>query len=685
MAGERNTGAASAIEELRREIREHDHRYYVLDAPTLSDAAYDLLMRRLQELEAEHPELVTPDSPTQRVGGAPAEGFRPVRHRRPMLSLGNAFGEEELRDFDDSLRRRLKLAPEAPPLTYVCEPKYDGLAVELVYEHGAFVQGSTRGDGETGEDVTPNLRTLRSVPLRLTGTPPARIEIRGEVLMLKEDFAALNRRQEEEGDKIFANPRNAAAGSLRQLDPRITAVRPLTFFAYEVGECTETFARHLDKLGRLRELGLKVTDRAARCEGAEGVLAYLAQAREERHGLPFEVDGAVVKIDDEDLRARLGQVSKSPRWAIAFKFPPEEETTTVEDIQIYVGRTGALTPVAHLAPVRVGGVTVSRATLHNEEELRRKDVRVGDRVLVRRAGDVIPEVVQVLVEARTGAEREFRFPSACPACGAQVYREVLEEAEEGEEGRLGAVWRCPNASCPPQVLERLRHFASRRAMDIEGLGHKTLGQLVETGLVKDFADLYHLTAPQLVELERMGEKSAENVIAAIDRSRRVTLSRLLNALGIRLMGEANTRILARRFPDVRALESVPLEELEAIPGFGEAKAKAVRAFFDEEHNRALVQRLLDAGVTPQPEERLDEGGVFAGKTLVLTGELTALTREDATAEIERRGGKVSGSVSRKTALVVAGENAGSKLKKAGELGVPIVDEAGFLALIGRAP
>lgn len=659
------------IDELRAEIREHDHRYYVLDQPTISDAAYDRLYRELVDLEAAHPELVTPDSPTMRVGGAPAEGFAKVVHSRPMLSLANVFDEAELEDFDAGLRRRLDLGEGAPPIRYACEPKFDGLAVELIYEDGLLVQGATRGDGEVGEDVTANLRTIKTVPLRLAGDPPRRLEVRGEVVMFKRDFAALNRRQEERGEKVFANPRNAAAGSLRQLDPRITARRPLTFFAYEVGESSERFATHDQKLHRLASLGFRESGEWTVVEGGEAAKGYWARILEKRHDLPYDVDGVVVKVDDEDLRTRLGQVSKSPRWAVAFKFPPEEETTTVESIEVQVGRTGVLTPVAHLAPVRVGGVIVARATLHNEDELRRKDVRVGDRVMVRRAGDVIPEVVRVVTEARTGSESDFHFPKRCPSCDAEVVR------EEGE-----AAWRCTNSACPAQLKERIRHFAARPAMDIEGLGDKLVAQLVDRGLVKDFADIYRLDVEGWASLERMGEKSARNLADAVERSKRVPLRRFVNALGIRHVGEATAAALARRFPDVRQLFDASLADLESVKDIGGEVAMAIRQFFDREENRQVIEHLLAVGVEPQPEAPVATGGVFQGKTVVLTGTLSRYSRDEAKAEIERRGGKVSGSVSKKTDLVVAGEEAGSKLKKAQELGVQVVDEEGFVAMLG---
>lgn len=679
------------IEWLRREIRKHDHAYYVLDRPLISDAAYDELFRELQRLEERHPELVTPDSPTQRVGGRPAEGFARVVHRRPMLSLANVFDRAELEAFDEGLRRRLGV----DRLRYVCEPKFDGLAVELVYEKGLFVLGSTRGDGEVGEDVTANLRTIRSVPLRLSGEAPDYLEVRGEVVMFKEDFAALNRRQEEAGRQPFANPRNAAAGSLRQLDPRITARRPLTFFAYEIGESSEPFAEsHEEKLRRLARLGFRESDVWRVVDSLEEAEAHWRHILSRRHELPYEVDGMVVKVDDEGLRERAGQVTRSPRWAVAWKFPPEEADTTVERIGVQVGRTGVITPVAFLTPVRVGGVTVSRATLHNEDELRRKDVREGDRVVVRRAGDVIPEIVRVRTEVRTGAERAFTFPTHCPSCGAELVRERLEGAEEEDgEAMLEAAWRCTNAACPAQLKERIRHFASRGAMDIEGLGEEIVGQVVDKGLVRDFADLYGISAETWASLDRvvetekgrnvytLGKKVGEKLAKAVEKSKRVPLRRFYNALGIRRVSESYAALLARHYDDVRKLMDASEEELQAIPTIGPARARSIRQYFDREENRRVVLRLLEVGVEPIPEPKVEATGPFAGKTVVLTGTLSRFTREQAKAEIERRGGKVAGSVSKRTNLVVAGEEAGSKLQKARELGVPVVDEEQFVAML----
>ena len=664
------TADAARAEQLRRELAHHNHRYYVLDSPEISDAEYDRLMRELQELEARHPDLITVDSPTQRVGGAAVEKFEKVVHRLPMLSLANVFSDEELSDFDDRIRRQTGLTH----IAYVCEPKLDGLAVTLHYEQGRFVRGATRGDGTQGEDVSANLRTIRSLPMEMlprNGTKvPGGIEVRGEVFISKKDFKKLNDAREHEGEPLFANPRNAAAGSLRQLDPRITASRPLSIFLYECvpGEGVPAFRSHTEKLEYLKSLGLPV-NRHVRTVDVEGVREQYRLSVEGRHALPFEVDGMVVKVDDEALRQRLGQISKSPRWAVAYKFPPEEESTVVEDIQVYVGRTGALTPVAHLRPVKVGGVTVSRATLHNQDELRRKDVRKGDTVFIRRAGDVIPEIVKVVESKRPADAQPFVFPTECPVCHAAAVKD--------EEG---AIIRCTGASCPAQLVEKVRHFASRTAMDIDGLGEKLAAQLVETGLVKGFADLYQLTKGKLLELERMGEKSADNLLGNITRSKQTTQQRFLYALGIRHVGEATAKTLAESFPDVRKLYEASLEDITRVKDVGPTMAQVIHTFFHEPQNREAIDALLAAGVTPAPP-RVVQGGTFTGKTVVLTGSLSGMSRDQAKEEIERRGGKVSGSVSRKTDLVVAGEEAGSKLKKAEELGVKVVNEQAFLELL----
>ena len=660
--------AAERVAGLKKEIAYHDHRYYVLDDPEISDAEYDALMRELQELEAAFPALATADSPTRRVAGAPAQRFRTVEHRLPMLSLSNCFDEAELTEFDERVRKVLGPAD----VLYDCEPKLDGLAVELVYRDGLFSEGSTRGDGLLGEDVTANLRTQRSVPLKLGGQPPPRLEVRGEVFLRKADFRRINERRERDGEPTFANPRSAAAGSLRQLDPAVTASRPLSLFIYELGAWDGSpFEGHAAKLEWLAGLGLPINPENRQARGLEAVVALHRRFLERRHELPYEVDGMVVKVDAEDSRLRLGTVSKSPRWAVAFKFPPEEARTRVQAIELNVGRTGAITPVALLEPVQVGGVTVSRATLHNPDELERRDVRAGDLVFVRRAGDVIPEITKVVTSARTGAERPYVFPDHCPVCGSAAVRD--------EEG---AIVRCTGLACPAQLQARLRHFASRGGLDIEGLGDKLCAQLVESGRVRRPADLFRLTREQLAELERMGEKSAENLVAALERSRRLPLRRFLYALGIRHVGEATARTLAEAFGDVRALYRATEEELMRVKDVGPEMARAIAAFFHDARNRENIDALLEAGVRPEPPPPPSEGSL-SGKTVVLTGTLERLTREQAKEEVERRGGKVSGSVSKKTSLVVAGADSGSKLKKATELGVKVLDEQAFLDLLGQ--
>jgi DNA ligase (NAD+) len=691
---ERATSAAERAAELRERIRAADHAYYVLDQPVLSDPEYDRLMRELQALEAAHPDLAAPDSPTQRVSGAPSERFERVVHREPMLSLGNVTTDEELDEFDARVRRLLGLAADRA-VAYVVEPKLDGLAVELVYEDGAFVSGSTRGDGVNGEDVTANLRTIgriganRGVPARLVDHPPARLEVRGEVLLQKRHFEVMNQQILRDGGEPFANPRNAAAGSLRQLDWRATATRPLSFIAYEAllppprggGRPPLAWRTHSEKLLDLARWGFETNPENARCEGMAEVKAYRDRMAERRFALPYDTDGIVVKVDDLDWRARLGAATKSPRWAVAFKYPPQEEVTQVVDIVASVGRTGVLTPVAIVRPVQLSGATVTNATLHNEDELRRKDVRKGDFVLMRRAGEVIPEVVKSLKERRTGGEEEFRFPSACPVCGAKVVR------EEGEK-----VWRCTGAACPAQLAGRLVHFAGRRAMDVEGLGERLSAWLVEKALVKDAADLYRVryedwrrafSRPRKAEPgaePELPEKAAQNMVAALERSKATTLRRLLHALGIPQVGEATAATLARHFGDVHRFMDASEDDLLAVRDVGPETAREIRTWIQEPQNRRVVERLLEAGVTPAAEQ-VDARGPLAGKTVVLTGGLSKLSRDDAKAEIERRGGKVSGSVSRKTDLVVAGEDAGSKLAKARELGVRVVGEEEFLALL----
>jgi len=661
--------ARARAQALRASIRHHDQRYYVLDAPEIGDAQYDALMRELLEIEARFPALVTDDSPTQRVAGAPSGHFAKVTHTRPMLSLANVFEASELQEFDERVRR----THGRGALTYVCEPKMDGLAVELVFEDGLFVRGATRGNGEVGEDVTANLRTLKSLPLRLGERAPSRLAVRGEVFLRRADFERINAARLAEGEPAFVNPRNCAAGSLRMLDPRVTARRPLSLFLYEIAEYTgRTFETHWEKLEALADLGLPLNPRNARVEGIEAVQQTYDALLAERHALPYEIDGMVVKVDDEDLRQRLGQVSKSPRWAVAYKFPPEEMATRVLKIDVNVGRTGALTPVALLEPVKVGGVVVSRATLHNEVELHRKDVREGDWVFVRRAGDVIPEVIAPIPSRRTGEEVPYVYPTTCPVCGAPAARD--------EEG---VVIRCTNAlGCPAQLHAQLVHFASRGGMDIEGLGEELCLQLVRRRMVQEPADLYRLTRDQLTSLERMGEKSADNLLAAIERSRTPKLRNFLQALGIRHVGDATARQLAEHFREVPAFYAASLEDFQSVRDVGPIMATALHDFFASERNRARIDALLASGVAPVPPE-VRRGGAFEGKTVVLTGTLEGFTRDEARAEIERRGGKVSGSVSKKTDWLVAGEDAGSKLKKAQELGVAVLDEAAFRERLGQ--
>ena len=671
---------AAQAAHLRGEIERHNHAYYVLDAPSIPDAEYDRLFRELQALEQRYPELLTADSPTQRVGGTPLREFPQRRHGVPMLSLNNAFSPEEVEAFDKRVRDGLETIAA---IDYAVEPKFDGLAISLTYENGLFTTGATRGDGVTGEEVTPNLRTLRCIPLRLQGDGwPALIEIRGEVLMFKADFAALNARQRERGDKEFANPRNAAAGSLRQLDSKITASRPLSFFAYGVGAGADALAvgTHGELMDKLAAWGFPVASERGVVTGSRGLLEFFAKIGSLRSALPYDIDGVVYKVNRLDWQARLGFVSRAPRFAIAHKFPAEEALTEVLGIDVQVGRTGAITPVARLKPVFVGGVTVTNATLHNEDEVRRKDVRVGDTVIVRRAGDVIPEVVAIVPEKRPGRDLfggeplhpPFAMPTVCPECGSAV-----------EKGDDEAVARCTGGLyCPAQRKQALLHFAARRAMDIEGLGDKLVDQLVDAGLVHSPADLYSLTLETLAGLERMGEKSALNLLAAIDKSRQTTLARFIFALGIRNVGESTARDLARYFGTLDALLAADGEALQRVPDVGPVVAASIAGFMAEAHNRQVVADLREAGVCwPEGEPAVGAPQIFAGMTLVLTGTLPTLKRDDAKAMIEAAGGKVAGSVSKKTDFVVAGAEAGSKLEKATELGVPVIDEAALLKML----
>lgn len=669
-----STDINKRLHSLRDQINEANYNYYVLDAPTLPDAEYDRLLRELEQLEAEHPELVTPDSPTQRVGAAPAKEFGEVRHELPMLSLSNAFTEDEIFAFDRRIHDRLG---SETPIEYACEPKLDGLAVSLLYEDGVYVRGATRGDGVTGEDVTQNIRTIRAVPLKLKGAGwPKLLEVRGEVYMPKAGFEEMNRKAAEAGEKTFVNPRNAAAGSLRQLDSRITAQRPLSFYAYAVGlvEGGELPERHSEELARLAEWGLPVCSENEVVKGPEGCLAYYERIGKKRDKLPFEIDGVVYKVDRYDLQAELGFVSRAPRWAVAHKYPAQEELTKLLGVEFQVGRTGALTPVARLEPVFVGGVTVSNATLHNMNEIERKDVRIGDTVIVRRAGDVIPEVVAIVPERRPKDAKKIHLPAHCPVCGSQVVR------PEGE-----AVARCSGGLyCPAQRKESIKHFASRRAMDIEGLGDKLVDQLVDTGLIDHVDGLYALTQEQIAGLERMGEKSAENLIAALEKSKDTTLARFIFALGIREVGEATAKALAKHFGDLEPLMQADEEALQEVPDVGPVVASHIAAFFHQRHNREVIEKLVKAGIHwEKVEVKREAAGPLAGNTYVLTGTLSRMTRDQAKAKLEALGAKVAGSVSKKTTAVIAGAEAGSKLEKAEALGVEVLDEDAFLKLIAE--
>lgn len=690
------TSVAQRVDALRREIDEHNHHYYVEDAPRISDAEYDRLMNELAALEEAHPDLITPDSPTQRVGAAPLAAFGSVRHAVLMRSLGNAFEAEDVTAFDKRNTDALAAAgllPKEGSVAYMAELKFDGLAVSLRYERGRLVQAATRGDGQTGEDITANVRTVRSVPLRLRGEDlPEVLEVRGEMLMTRQDFERLNAQQQQRREKIFVNPRNAAAGSLRQLDPRITAHRPLRFFAYgwgeirlrrsdgqvdlfrqEAGDADMPCDTHSGMLDWFVSLGLPVSDMRKRVSGVDGLLEYYREIGGRRASLPFEIDGVVYKVNSLAAQDVLGFVARAPRYAVAHKFPAQEETTVVLDIDVQVGRTGALTPVARLKPVFVGGVTVTNATLHNEDEIRRKDVRIGDSVVVRRAGDVIPEVVASIPALRPEDAREFRMPVACPVCGSAVERLEDEAASRCTGGLF----------CAAQRKQSLAHAAGRKALDIEGLGDRLVDQLVASGRVKSLADLFTLNALELSAYERMGRKSAEKLIKAVDDARRPALERLLFALGIRHVGETTARDLAQHFGSLEAIMQADEEALLAVRDVGPVVAGSVRRFFDEPHNREIVHALSAAGVEPVQETVSRSGNLpLAGKTLVLTGTLPNWSRDEATRRIMAAGGKVSGSVSRKTAYVVAGEEAGTKLEKARSLGVAVIDEDGLKELLG---
>ena len=672
--GENKEEIRRHIEELREKIRYHNYRYYVLNEPEISDAEYDRLFKELEELEAKYPEFITPDSPTQRVGAKPLEEFRTYRHSIPMLSLNSVMEASEVREFDERVRRMLGGEGKNIEVEYVVEPKIDGLAMELVYKDGVLVVGSTRGDGWTGEDVTQNLRTIKTIPLRTLSEALPLLEVRGEVYMPVRKFRELNEELGRRGERMFANPRNAAAGSVRQLDPRVTASRPLDFFAYGIGRVEgKEFTTQWEILNYLKSIGFRVSDLVRRFREIEEVIRYHDEVEKRRDELDYEIDGIVVKVNSVEQQNRLGTISRSPRWAIAYKFQPREEFTKVKDIVVQVGRTGALTPVAVLEPVQIGGVTVSRATLHNEEELKRKDVRIGDTVVVERAGDVIPEVVSVIKSKRTGAEREFKMPDRCPVCGAEVLKE-------------GPIRRCIGVSCTAQLKERIKHFASLRALDIEGLGEKVIEQLVDRKMVADPADLFRLSKSDLLKLERMGDKSAQKLLDAIEKSKHTTFARLIYALGIRHVGEHTASLLASNFRDMEELRNATYDKLVSIPEIGPEVAKSILLFFEQESTARLLRKLEEAGVRYEPGGKPEGEArekVLAGKTFVFTGRIS-IPREEAKRKVEQLGGRVSSSVTKKTDYVVAGEEPGSKLEKAHKLGVKVIDEEEFMKMLKGA-
>ena len=659
------------IERLRAKLRHHEYRYYVLDDPEISDAAYDKLMQKLQSLEAAHPELITQDSPTVRVGGAPREGFQTVRHARAMLSLDNAFSYDALRDFD----RRVREGIGREKIEYIAEHKFDGLSISLQYQDGVLVRGVTRGDGTTGEDVTPNVKTIRSIPLQVEAAVlkktklPSAFEVRGEVLMTRKAFEALNRQQEQSGGKIFVNARNSAAGAVRVLDPSITAARRLDFFAYYLFvDGKVPFAKHSESLGALKQLRFRASDDWKLCNGIEAVTAYCDDWDAKREKLPYEIDGVVIKVNSTAIQNELGFTAKAPRWAIAYKYPARQETTVVNDIIVQVGRTGALTPVAVLEPVQVGGVTVSRSTLHNMDEVERLGLQIGDTVLIVRAGEVIPHVLKVVKEGKN--RKPFRMPKHCPECGSTIHKSEDEVA-----------YRCVNAACPAKRKESLLHYASRHAMNIDGLGDKIVDQLVDKGLVKDVADLYSLKEDQVAALDRMAEKSAQNLLAEIEASKKNSLSRLIYALGMRFVGERTGQLLAEHFSSLEELATADEEQLVAVNEVGPKVAAAIVEFFSEPANRQLIKKLHKAGVHPTAEKREVKSDKLGGKSFVFTGGLANRSREEAGELVQQHGGKVSGSVSKKTDYVVVGTDPGSKYDKAKELGVPVLTESEFEKLL----
>jgi DNA ligase (NAD+) len=659
------------IAELREKLRYHEYRYYVLDEPEISDAAYDRMMERLKKIETAHPELVTPDSPTVRVGGVPRDGFQTVRHARPMLSLDNAFSYDALREWD----RRVREGSGKEKIEYIAEHKFDGLSISLQYEDGVLVRAVTRGDGNTGEEVTPNAKTIRSIPLRVDASALKKaklrtdFEVRGEVMMTRKAFEALNRQQERIGGKIFVNPRNSAAGAVRVLDPTITASRKLDFFAYYLlVDGNVPFAKHSESLAALKQLRFRASDDWKLCNGIQEVIAYCEIWDAKRDKLPYEIDGVVIKVNATAIQNELGYTAKAPRWAIAFKYPARQETTVVKDILVSVGRTGVLTPVAILEPVQVGGVTVSRSTLHNMDEIERLGVQIGDTVLIERAGEVIPHVLKVLKPGKN--RKPFHMPKHCPECGSAIHH------VEGE-----VAYRCVNAACPAKRKESILHYAGRHAMDIDGLGEKIVDQFVDKGLVKDVADLYALKEEEVAELERMAEKSAQNLLEEIEASKKNSLARLIYALGIQFVGERTGQLLAEHFSSLEELAAAKEEELEQVPEVGPKVAASIVEFFSEPSNRQLIKKLANAGVRPTTERREVKSDKLAGKTFVFTGTLVNRTREEAGAIVQQHGGKVSGAVSNKTNYVVVGTDPGSKYDKAKELGVTILDESEFEKLL----